>query len=284
MIKKIVHIADVHIQNFQRIEEFNEGFEKLYSSIKEQLADTPASECRIIIAGDLVHQKNTVSNELNVTVANFLRSLSDICPVLVISGNHDLVVNNNVRMDTLTGIFETAKFTNCRFLDKELNYKSGVIEDDDVAYALYSIWEDYKAPEIPYELTVKKTPIIGLFHGPVVGSALPNKSVIGEGIDPTSFSGCDFIIAGDIHKRQVVNVSKQGEETCELVYAGSTFQQNIGETVSEHGYVVWTRKAKNAKVPFSHEYVDLNTDYGMYKVAIGSIEDIDQDKEEFTNL
>jgi hypothetical protein len=63
-----------------------------------------------------------------------------------------------------------------------------------------------------------------------------------------------------------------------LVYPGSLIQQDFGETVSQHGFVVWDM------VNLTYEFIDLDTDYGLYGMTINSIDDIDNDMEKFVNL
>jgi len=150
-VRKIIHIADVHIKNYQRLDEFKELLITLKKQLSEEFVDVPNFyEKLIVIAGDLVDQKNTISNELIAFVSNFLREISAIAPVIVISGNHDLIESNNSRMDTLTGIFETAgqSLGDCFFLDRDLNYHSGNSIYHNICFRLYSIWDKYAIPPI----------------------------------------------------------------------------------------------------------------------------------------
>ena len=138
-IKCIIHIADVHIRNFQRLEEYSEQLTKVVEKCEEIASKYDKDEVRIVISGDLVHSKNTISNELMVFASYFLRQLEQIATVIVIAGNHDLIVENQNRTDTMTALFDTADFKNCKFLDAMLEYKSGCAIDNDVVWCLYSI-------------------------------------------------------------------------------------------------------------------------------------------------
>ena len=140
-IKLVIHCADIHIRNVQRHEEYAQQLERFVEKCKEIAAPYDKDEVRIVIAGDLVHSKNQISNELIVFASVFLRKLEQIAKVIVISGNHDLVVDNQSRTDTLTALFETARFSNCYFFDKMLGYKSGCITDSNIVWALYSIYD-----------------------------------------------------------------------------------------------------------------------------------------------
>jgi hypothetical protein len=63
MVKKIIHLGDIHIRTFRLHDEYKEVFFTLLKDIKELIKDYQREEVRIVIAGDLVHQKIVISNE-----------------------------------------------------------------------------------------------------------------------------------------------------------------------------------------------------------------------------
>lgn len=274
MIKLIIHCSDIHIRNVQRHEEYAEQLTKFINKCKELAEPYERDEVRILIAGDLVHQKLIVSNELFSFTSIFIRNLESIAQVLVISGNHDLLVDNKSKKDTMSALFETAAFQNSIFLDSLLGYKSGTIIDDNVIWALYSIYDDFKRPDI--ETAIMENPdckVIGLYHGPVCGVTLNNGMVYNEGItDGNMFEGCDVVMAGDIHKRQTI---KKGDVN--IVYPGSLIQQTYGETITQHGFAAWNVET------MTPTFIDLESDYGLYDFEIKNIDDIDNDKEILLN-
>lgn len=274
-IKCIIHLADIHIRNFQRLEEYSEQLTKVVDKCKEIASEYDKEEVRILIAGDLVHSKNTISNELMVFASYFLRQLEEIATVIVIAGNHDLIVENQARTDTMTALFDTADFQNCKFLDAMLDYKSGCAIDNNVVWCLYSIYEDFLRPTTIEEVKESNpnAKMIGLFHGQVVGSTLNNGYVSDSGLDGDAFEGCDCVMAGHLHKRQVL---KRGDT--EIVYPGSLIQQTYGETVSQHGFAVWNVE------DMSYKFIDIDSDYGLYDVEIDNVNDIDEDKERLINF
>lgn len=93
-----------------------------------------------------------------------------------------------------------------------------------------------------------------------------------SGQDGDIFQGCDFVMAGDIHKRQVI---KRGDTI--VVYPGSLIQQTFGETITQHGFAVWDLEKK------SYEFIELPSEYGLYDFEIKKPEDIDDDKEILMN-
>jgi DNA repair exonuclease SbcCD ATPase subunit len=72
------------------------------------------------------------------------------------------------------------------------------------------------------------------------------------------FDGYDLALLGDIHKRQEL-ISPKG---CKCVYAGSLVQQNFGETLDKHGFLVWDLDT------LTYEEVDIKNDYGYYTMDI----------------
>lgn len=273
MVKKIIHCSDIHIRNFARLNEYAEQLEKFVEKCKEIAEPYEKEEIRIVISGDLVHQKNSISPELMSFSSFFLRQLEEIATVIIIAGNHDLLVNNTSRTDTLTSLFDTANFQNCKFLDAMLGYESGFVEDDNIIWVLYSIYSGFNPPNIEDIGNTDGKKIIGLYHGMVIGATLNNGTVVDGGVDGDLFKGCDCVMAGDIHKRQVL---KRGD--VEIVYPGSLIQQTFGETVSQHGFVVWNIE------DMTHEFVDLESDYGLYDIQISSMDDLDNDKEKLVNF
>ena len=75
MIKCIIHCADIHIHNFHRYDEYSEQLMKFVDKCKEIADKYEKGEVRILIAGDLVNQKNNISNELIVFSSFFIRKL-----------------------------------------------------------------------------------------------------------------------------------------------------------------------------------------------------------------
>lgn len=274
-IKKIYHIADVHIPTYQRIEMYDEQLNRLVESISDdaEKSGLQPDEMRIVICGDLVNSKNNVTNELNVVTSSFIRKLSDIAKVICIAGNHDMVEYNTSRIDTLTAIFETSQFDNAVFLDLELDYDSGIVYDENITWALYSFYSDYKKPNI--EMARNEKPdnkVLGLYHGQVIGTKLYNGFISDSGQSSDIFAGCDYVLAGHIHKRQSI---KRGN--CEIVYPGSLIQKDYGESITQHGYVIWNLETD------SYQFVDIPSNYGYYEFTINSIDDLKNNEEKLIN-
>lgn len=273
MVKKVITCSDIHIRNFQRLDEYAEILTDFIKKCEEIASDYDKEEVRIVICGDIIHNKNNISPELISFTSNFIRQLEQIAKVIVIAGNHDLIVNNLSRKDAISSIFETANFSNSFLLDNVLDYESGYVIDDDITWVVYSIYDNFMKPDI--ESARNEAPnnkVIGLYHGMIVGSSLDNGSIIDDGVDKGIFEGCDCVMCGDIHKRQVLR--KNG---IDIVYSGSLIQQTFGETVTQHGFTVWDIET------LTFEFVDIENEYGLYSFEINDFDDISNDKEILKN-
>lgn len=270
MVKKIVHLADIHIRTFRMHDEYKDVFKNLLSDLKELLSDYQREEIRIVIAGDLVHQKIVISNEQLILGTWFIRKLEEIAPVVIIAGNHDLLENNKDRMDSISPMVQ--------FLgDKEVNYfkDSKCYMDDNIVWCVYSIFEENARPDIESareEFGDDKT-YIGLFHAPLINAKTDIGYEIDHGAELDVFEGCDIVMLGDIHKRQVFN-----HKGILVAYPSSLIQQNFGENVTKHGFLLWDVETKS----FTEHDVENKSPY--YQFRIKSLEDIENGNEKITNL
>ncbi len=251
-IKYIHHISDIHIRNLKRHAEYEQVFEKLYDKIKENRENS-----LIYIGGDIAHSKTDMSPELVDQTSRFLKSLSEICPTIVITGNHDCNLNNLNRLDVLTPIINNLNLPNLHYLKH-----SGVYDVADVSFVVWDVWEDeedyIKAND--FEADTK----VVLYHGTVdrsktdVGFSLPGKVTIDY------FDDYDMGLIGDIHKRQYLNEEKT------IAYCGSLIQQNHGESIG-HGYLLWEVPTRTA------EYIEIPNNFGYYTIDIdnGLVPDVD---------
>jgi len=243
-LKHIHHISDIQIRNLRRHREYEEVFNGLYEEVKKNPNNAVA-----YIGGDIAHSKCEMSPELIDQLSRLFKNLADICPTIIIAGNHDCNLNNLNRMDCLTPIVENLNHPNLHYLKR-----TGVYTFADTDFIVWDVWdkeEDYiKAKDIPGDNTK-----VVLFHGTVdrsetdLGFKLPSK------VKMSMFKGYDLGLLGDIHKRQHLNK----EET--ISYCGSLVQQNHGEDIGK-GYLLWDVPARKS------EYIEIHNDYGYYTINI----------------
>lgn len=247
-VSKVIHIADVHIRNYKRHIEYESVFENLYSYCRSVVSSDPNT--LIYLAGDIVHAKTDMSPELVAITRNFLVSLVDIAPVILIPGNHDCNLNNVNRLDALSPIVDSIQHEELFYLRETGIYHLGGI--DFVHNSIFTPPEGFlTADDIPDDYTK-----VVLFHGAV------DKAKTDQGVEMrnnrvtvNTFKGFDFGMFGDIHSFQYL------DPNAKFAYAGSLIQQNFGETL-EHGVVLWDMA--NAKSKF----VRIENDWGYYTLDI----------------
>jgi DNA repair exonuclease SbcCD nuclease subunit len=270
MVKRVVHLADIHIRTYRLHEEYKEVFKSLVNDLIEQLKEYTREEIRIVIAGDLVHQKIIISNEQLILGTWLIKNLEMIAPVIIIAGNHDLLENNKDRVDSITPMVQ--------FLpDADVNYftESQCYLDNNIVWCVYSIFEQNAKPDIESaraEFGDDKT-YVGLYHAPLLNAKTDIGYEIDHGAGLEIFEGCDMVMLGDIHKRQFFN-----HKGIQIAYPSSLIQQNFGENVSKHGYLLWDVETKT----FTEH--DVENKYPFYNFKIKSLEDLDNNKEVITNL
>ena len=247
-IKKIYHIADVHIRNLKRHKEYREVFENLYKYIKT----TKTDDSVIVLCGDIVHAKTDMTPEVIEMTQTFLKNLSDMLPTILIPGNHDANLNNPSRLDALSPIVNALGHPNLHYLKDDGVWKMGGI-----SFSHSSVFGESK--EIIPSEEVHGDYKIALYHAPVdkvkteYGFQLENKNVKVD-----SFDGYDLVLLGDIH---VPNQSLNDEGT--IKYCGSTIMQNHAEAkYPEHGILVWDVATKES------EFVPIHNDYGYVTIDV----------------
>lgn len=274
MIKKIVHLADIHIPNLNDKRPYDQMLKQAIAEIYKGIKQYNKDEVRIVIAGDIYNQKVKTSKEAETMCHNMLNYFNAMCKTIIIAGNHDMLENNLDRMDALTPTFTIkGSYPNIVYADKELNYQSGYIVDDGVVWCLYSMFDMFKKPNIDdLRERYPNHRFVGLYHGEVVGAVTDMGRMSESGIDTKDFIGLDCVMAGHIHKNQTLK--KNG---IPIVYSGSLFQQNVGENTIGHGYEIWDMETMD------HKHVEVNNDYKTYKIEISSYEDITNDVEKLLN-
>jgi DNA repair exonuclease SbcCD ATPase subunit/3',5'-cyclic AMP phosphodiesterase CpdA len=250
-LKKIYHIADVHIRNVKRHKEYREVFIKMFDEIRKRGTE----DSIIYLAGDIAHAKLEMSPELIQEIVWLFRECSKLCPTILIAGNHDCNMNNSDRVDVLTPIVQALNLDNFYYLrDTQVwNYR-------DVAFSVFSIFDNKDNWPLAdnWQLQDAKRKI-ALFHGPVDNSQTDVGYVVSSRHFTTDiFDGYDLALLGDIHKRQEM-ISPKG---CKVVYAGSLIQQNFGESLNKHGLLVWDLET------LTYEEIDIKNDYGYYTLDV----------------
>jgi len=266
MIKKIVHLSDLHIRTYQLHDMYRIQFKKFLESVKEQVTGYNKDEVRVVITGDIAHQKINISNEQLMLTSWFLREIADnVGKVVIIPGNHDFLENNIQRLDSITPVVELLNHENIVY------YKNkGVYEDDNIKWVVYSLYEQNMRPEY------KKGDgfYVGLFHGPIQGLSTDLGYEFDNAYSPLNFVDLDLLLCGDIHKRQMFELPNGGK----AVMIGSLIQQNFGETINHHGYGIYDVKTND------YVTVDIKNEQAFLHFTISDISDIENESEELVNV
>ena len=247
---KICHLADIQIRLYSRIEEFKCVFNNLYKSLEEKKPD------RIVITGDLFHNKGTLSGESIDLMEDFLTELTNYAPLDIIIGNHDISLTYS-RMDSLSPIIKVLNKTN---LKNKITFfsKSGIYDiDEKYRYVVYE-FRDKQYPEYKKE---EGKIAIGLYHGAPYDMIDENGYKLKSEINSELFNDLDFLFAGDIHKREFFKPT--------FAMVGSLVMQSHKEESYPHGYILWDIDNK------TYEEIEIESDYGFVTLTDSDFEIID---------
>ena len=246
MIKKIMHLSDIHIRLQQRHKEYRHVFRNFYKHVVKQRPDI------IVISGDIFHQKVHLSPEAIKVAGEFFTKLSTLAPVHMIIGNHDTIVSQKGRIDSVTAVLNLANLDNIY-----LYTKSGLYEVDNIVFGVFDINDDKKWPYNPDKEDGKS--YVALFHGPINNSVNEVKFSMESKYKLDMFDGYDIAMLGDIHTRQVLQERSEGKPQVE--YSGSFIQQNFAEDKSK-GYLMWDMET------LTSEYFEVESDYGYRTISL----------------
>ena len=277
-LTRIFHLSDLHIRNgdniYSRYEEYRSVFMETITSIKLRITDLELSfeDFVIVITGDIFHNKNVIGNYGLFVYREFIQALSNIGRLYIISGNHDydqsdidkpsLVysstfdIPNVIVLNTSTSfIIDNVGFSFVS-IDKTLDIyrNSGRIQDLPTFPCICSSCDS----DVKYK--------VALFHGSFASAKLYNGKAIEETFNPYPLEWVqdfDYVLLGDIHRRQVFTYKKK--TMCG--YSGSLIQQNFGEDIIDHGFLLWNLETKNV------EEINVYNNIGYINI----IEDISQE-------
>jgi hypothetical protein len=187
---RIAHIADVHVRNLSRRDEYRE----IFTAFVNQCIDRGVQH--IFVGGDLFHTKcSGMSPECIEFFCWWFDELTRAAEVHVMLGNHDFLLTNKTRQDAITPI--VAALQNPRV---HLYKDSGVYE-----FAPGYVWGVFSLFDPENWDRVKPIPgkvNIACYHGPVWGATTETDWLVEEGITVEFFRGWDFALLGDIHRHQ----------------------------------------------------------------------------------
>lgn len=253
--KYIIHLADIHIRTgdrqLSRYDQYMAVFDNLISSIHSIKQDK--DNILIIIAGDIIHNKNRLENFGAKLLQHLIYNLTSIAPTIIIPGNHDFEQSYPDDPSMLEACLPPTHH-NLLFLDKtccftyrNIGITTIAIKDTLVKGEGHGIQPD----NYTFPLSFNTTPdtIVGIFHGTIRDARLNYRSYVDTNMQayPTSMlKGINIGILGDIHIPQVHKLN----DTCTYSYCGSLIQQDRGEEPFNHGFNIWNINKQTVK--FKH--------------------------------
>jgi len=291
MIHNIIQISDIHIrigdQSKSRYDEYCSAFSRLRETL--QLHTSIIEHTAVIaITGDVFHHKNKLEPCGLELAVRLLQGLSELAPVIVIRGNHDYRQDLPSERDMITALMSYS-IPNVSYLDTtglhtfdNLTIGLVAIQDTLLYGATSGISRDLPPFPLPTQHHQGHYNVV-MFHGSITGSTLQN----GISLSPTLhgypidwFKGYDAILLGDIHVQQIhradaieykedsvgystlMGCYDYSAHTSPWGYPGSLVQQDFGESLTGHGYLVWDLQHKRI---YAYQ---LHHTYGFVKVRL----------------
>ena len=244
----IYHMADIHISNnTDRYEEYEKIFKKVYKMLEEE-----KSEKIIIIAGDLFDNKITLKTYSLRFGSLLISNLVRYGELILIDGNHDVNMTNSEVESTISSMLTLGRELNIKEMEK-IHYlnENKIYNIKGINFGLTTMFtkkvtkiEDKKEDEI----------YVGLYHGKVYGAKTDLEYKIDENncnYQINDFNDYDIICLGDIHKHQFINER--------IAYSSSLVQKDFGETVKNHGLIIWDLNKLEGKFKeIENEYCMIN--------------------------
>ena len=231
---KFAHIADTHIRNLKFHHEYKIVFNQMYEHLRNEKVDY------IVHCGDIAHTKTQISPEFVDMARDFFQNLASIAPTYIILGNHDGNLKNNNRQDAITPIIKALNNPNLHLLKNSGETKI----DNKFCLNVLSVFDE----DNWVQPSDNKAVNIALYHGSISYCRTDTGWRMDHGEhDIEIFDNFDYAMLGDIHRRQSLN--KEGT----IRYAGSTVQQNFGES-NDKGFLIWEI---DDKTNFKVKHVEL---------------------------
>ena len=252
-ISHIIHISDIHIRygdnDKSRYNEYKEIFDNFLTSI-QKLDCVKNNSSLIVITGDLFHNKGKLDTPAAKLYFNWFNKLLQLSDVVIICGNHDFRQEDPDHpdmIDVMTKPFsENLSYPHKVYYLKNsgiyniYNIQFGVLSIKDVLrkFNTSGIIDNDTLPNFPSPDKKMYNIRIALFHG--------------LNYHPEWFTDYNFVLLGDNHKQQISRSNSQY-----LAYAGSLIQQDFGESINKHGYILLDLHNN------TYETVDINNNYAM---------------------
>jgi DNA repair exonuclease SbcCD ATPase subunit len=252
-VKWIIHLSDLHIRTgdieASRYNEYLSVFQNLEKSIYDEIKKKKclAEEVIIVITGDIFHNKNKIEN-YGLSLYNYIISiLTKITKVVIIPGNHDFRQQYIGEPSLLESLTYSSKENGVYLMNE-----TGTLKIENVLFSHVACYDTLipgdsrgilaDLPEFPTGEWWGSDEIdwrVALFHGSFYQTKMNSRMDVQDRKNSYNFewiSDFDYALLGDIHYRQRGVI--RGMDV-KWGYAGSLVQQNYGEDLIDHGYIMW---------------------------------------------
>ena len=254
IVKKVIHIADIHIRLSSRHKEYREVFDEFYNDlVMIKIVEPNTIVC---LCGDLLESKDELKPDTIYETWDFIKNISIIFPLFIITGNHDIIEHNKNKKDSIEAILEDRPIDNIYYMKE-----SGIYIYENIIFGVSSI-VDKKTIHVKELKEYNNNKItIGLYHGAVENGRNNFNFIIPNCKKLSDFGEYDYILLGDIHKYQYLDEKKR------VAYCSSMISQNMSETDDNHGYLEWDIISGISK------YHILRNKYAYNKIKLNKIMD-----------
>lgn len=244
-IEYIIHIADLHI-NDSRAKEYQQVFDNFTNDLISKL-DMLKERTIIVICGDIFHKKVHQKAESINLWNQFLKNVCDLFPVVAITGNHDYDMKTS-DIDWVSSSYKHDNFYHLNTL--------GQFEFNNIIFGVSPLRPNDQTQIYNMKKEDPNKIYIQLYHGTINGSTVFTNHQLESNCKISDFGEYDLLLLGDIHKMQYLDKEER------TAYPGSLIQQNKGESVFKHGYLLWDLNT------LSSEFYEVRNDYCYLKVTI----------------
>lgn len=283
-ITHVVHIADIHVRNGNtttaRVDEYKAVFDAFIYDISK-IDAVKEERAVLIIAGDVFHHKGRIDSVGGKVFFNWINSLLDILPILVICGNHDFRQEDPTFTDAIEMFVAPYTSVDTKHSISYLS-KTGLYKWNNLLFGVTSVKDTLRhtsthgvindLPDFPDPCSIPNGGDIdckiALFHGTISQSQLPSNrqaDSVTKGYPLEWFNGYDIVMLGDNHKQQIHTYNNMS-----WGYPGSLVQQDFGEPTFGHGYILWNIEDKSGSMHHINNMYGAITLYKNNKVNLGA--------------
>lgn len=261
-VTHIIHIADIHVRLGDKIVSRKDEYKHVFDSFVSEISSLECvvnNTCIVMIAGDIFHAKCKFETEGAIVLFEFINNLLALCPVIVCLGNHDMRQEDPLFTDNIQVMVKPYEGQKTKFPIHYLkdtgtyrweNLMIGIVSVKDTLRPMNTSGIVDDLPQFPQvnggddDISCK----IAMFHGTISAhSIVSNGKAAMFGYPLDWISGYDIVVLGDNHVQQVHTTS-----TTTYGYSGSLIQQDFGESLFGHGYILWDVQSKRGTCHHIH--------------------------------